>query len=59
MEPRDTLKLRQDAAQRAYDRMLAALIGYSPCGKLTVDDITYIARLAQTAAFDATGAVSA
>lgn len=49
----DILKRRQAAAARAHTRMTAALIGYAPCGKLTVDDVLYIARLAQDFAFDA------
>lgn len=53
MEPKTTLQRRQAAAKVAYDRMLAVIIGYSPCGKLTIEDAAYIARTAQTLAFDA------
>ncbi len=54
----DNLKQRQDAADEVYERMLAALIGFDPCGKLTVADVQYIARLAQTYSFDAFSKVS-
>ncbi len=49
----ETLKLRQDAAQVAYTKMLDAIVGYSPCGKLTIEDAQYIARTAQRLVFDA------
>jgi hypothetical protein len=47
------LAKRQAAALRAHDRMLSILIQYSPCGKLSVDDVLYIARTTQTLAFEA------
>lgn len=55
MEPKaqDTLAKRQAAGQKAHDEMLRVLVGYTPCGKLTVDDVLYIARTAQTLAFNA------
>lgn len=53
MPPRDNLAARQEAAQVAYAKMVEALIEYSPCGKLTVDDVLYIARTAQGLAFNA------
>lgn len=56
--PADLLKARQAAAQLAYDRMLAALIDYTPCGTLRVEDVQFIARFAQTLAFDATEQVA-
>lgn len=55
--PKDTLSHRQAACQIVHDTMVSRLIGYSPCGKLTVDDILYIARTAQTLAFEATSEV--
>lgn len=58
MGPQDTLKLRQEAAQVAYIKMLEAIIGYSPCGKLTIEDAQYIARTAQTLAFNASECVA-
>ena len=52
-EPQTRLRAQQNAAQKAHDRMLDALIAYDPCGKLMVDDARYIARLCQTLAFEA------
>lgn len=53
MPPQDILKLRQQAAQAAYDKMIAAIIGYTPCADLRINDVQYIARVAQTLAFEA------
>lgn len=53
MTHQDILKHRQEGAKRAYDLMLDRIIGYSPCGKLTIEDAQYLARVAQTAAFEA------
>ena len=54
MEPNTQLQKRQDAAKRAHDRMLEALIGHSSFHKLTIEDVLYVARFTQTLAFDAT-----
>jgi hypothetical protein len=54
VEPKTQLQKRQEAAKRAHDRMLEALIGYAPCHKLSVEDVLFVARFAQTLAFDAT-----
>lgn len=53
MNPQERLKARQAAAQVAHDKMLQALLGFTPCSNLTVGDVQYIARLTQTLAFEA------
>jgi hypothetical protein len=47
------LRAKQAACQVVYKTMIERLVGFSPCGKLTVDDVLYIARTAQTLAFEA------
>jgi hypothetical protein len=49
------IKVKQDAAKRAYDRMMETLLGFDPCATLRIGDAQYIARMAQTFAFDAIG----
>lgn len=53
------LTLRQEAAKRAHDRMLATLIEFSPAGKLTVDDVRFIAEWCRTVTFEALTDVAA
>lgn len=51
--PQDMLAAKQAACQAVYKEMIQRLIGYSPCAKLTIDDVLYIARSAQDMAFEA------
>lgn len=55
----EQLKRRQQACQIAHDKMINALINYSPCRTLRIEDVQYIAQLAQTFAFDAMKEVDA
>lgn len=50
---RDLLKRKQNAAQKAHDRMLEALMGFAPTQDLRVSDVKFIADYARTIAFDA------
>lgn len=47
------LLAKQDAAAKAGDRMLEALLGYEPCRDLTVGDVKFISEWARTCAFSA------
>lgn len=51
--PQDILKVRQERARNVYDAMLARIIDYSPCSTLRIEDAQYLARVAQTLAFEA------
>lgn len=53
----DMIRVRQAAAEKAEKRMLDALIGFDPAGKLAVSDVKFIANYASSLAFDATGEV--
>lgn len=44
---------KQQAAAKACDRMLQALLGYEPCRDLTIGDVKFISEWARTCAFDA------
>lgn len=48
------LEKRQAAAKRAHDKMLEMLLRFTPCDKLTVADVKFIAEYCRTCAFDAT-----
>lgn len=48
----EELKRRQELGKEAYDRMLATLLGFTPCEILKVGDVQYIARMCQTITFD-------
>ena len=50
----EALKVAQDAAQKAHDRMLDMLLGYDPVRQLRVEDIKFISEWTRTVAFDAT-----
>ena len=50
----EALKIAQDEAQTAHDRMLDMLLGYDPVRQLRVEDIKFIAEWTRTVAFDAT-----
>lgn len=52
-DPQEILKLRQQGAQLAYGKMLARIIEYGPCGTMRIEDAQYLARTAQTLAFEA------
>jgi hypothetical protein len=49
----EVLQFQQKAAAKVKDRMVGTMINYQPCGKLTVDDIKYLAEMAGGFAFDA------
>ncbi len=53
MAQQEDLTRRQALASEAHDNMLKALLGFTPCEKLTVGDVKYIARHTQTLVFDA------
>ncbi len=47
------LKRAQTAARGVYDKMMETMLGFTPCERLTIGDAQFIARMAQTHAFDA------
>lgn len=51
-EAQDRLKRQQEAAKLVYNKMLALMTDYDPCLNLKVADVLFIARMAQTFAFD-------
>lgn len=53
MTHNEELKRRQDAAQRAHDRMMTMLISFQPTQKLKIEDALFVASMAQTYTFDA------
>jgi hypothetical protein len=48
-----SLRKRQEIANKVRERMLFALLDYSPCSTLTVSDVQFISEWARTIAFDA------